>query len=297
MDTSDYDWNLSGRDKILGYVNFAKEYFNAFMRYRRRYRNYVSVIYRVLNNSYPLQAVLKNGEHKQFSRQEQIWLDIAEFEYDSDKDVVYLNDLHILGGTTNGDLVNIFYNKDYGMLQVRDRVVLDIGTNIGDSAIYFVLQGAKKVHAIEPNKDLYKLAEQNLVQNNLCDRIVLYWMGCSSKTDRDRIPEFVSLEDFMTTNNINPDILKLDCEGCEYDVLINSPDTLIGSFRSILVEYHYGYRNIKDKLERCGFRTRVTRPTFRGKSANKSNLNVYFSTQSLNQKNMYVGYLLASKDK
>jgi hypothetical protein len=54
---------------------------------------------------------------------------------------------------------------DYGMyksLSVKDRVVVDVGAFVGDSAIYFALKGARKVIVIEPHPGAYKEMLDNI---------------------------------------------------------------------------------------------------------------------------------------
>jgi len=66
----------------------------------------------------------------------------------------------------------------------------------------------------------------------------------------------------MNNSDMEPAVLKIDCEGCEYEVILNSSKTTLRKFSHILVEYHYGYKNIKKKLEKCGFQVSVTEPRY-----------------------------------
>ena len=54
-------------------------------------------------------------------------------------------------------------------------------------------------------------------------------------------------------------LLKMDCEGCEYNILNESNDVL-RKFNRIVIEYHNGYENIKTKLEGVGFNVKFTKP-------------------------------------
>ena len=54
--------------------------------------------------------------------------------------------------------------------------------------------------------------------------------------------------------------LKIDCEGCEYNLLYESIDTL-RKFKSIEIEFHHGYRNLKSKLKKSGFSVYFSEPT------------------------------------
>ena len=48
--------------------------------------------------------------------------------------------------------------------------------------------------------------------------------------------------------------MKIDCEGCEYGVLLKANDLDLRKFEQIQIEYHYGYLNLKEKLEDAGFK-------------------------------------------
>ena len=54
------------------------------------------------------------------------------------------------GGINNGDSIHSFLDSDYSNLEFKEKYVIDIGMNIADSSIYFILNGAKKVIGVEP---------------------------------------------------------------------------------------------------------------------------------------------------
>ena len=90
-----------------------------------------------------------------------------------------------------------------------------------------------------------------------------------------------TLEKILQEYNFEPTILKLDCEGCEYDVILESDKSILQNFSHIQIEYHYGYENLKNKLISCGFNVKVTKPNFiRNRQAGK---------------NMFYGYLYATR--
>lgn len=45
----------------------------------------------------------------------------------------------------------MFAKHKYGFINVKDRVVVDVGAFIGDTAIYFALRDAKRIYMIEPH--------------------------------------------------------------------------------------------------------------------------------------------------
>ena len=67
-----------------------------------------------------------------------------------------------------------------------------------------------------------------------------------------------SLETLLDKYNIDSAMLKMDCEGCESNLLNESNDTL-RKFKRIEMEYHYGYEKLKKGLEEAGFKVRYTK--------------------------------------
>ncbi len=155
-------------------------------------------------------------------------------------------------------IFQVFEEEDYKFLNVKDKNVLDIGAFVGDSPIYFILKGAKKVYAIEPHPDAYKEMIENIKLNNMEDKIVPINMGINyekdyitinimdinnvagsffnSNNDGIKIPAG-KLSDIIDKYNIDAQILKMDCEGCEYDIILKDYDT-IKEFDEIGFEYH-----------------------------------------------------------
>jgi len=154
-------------------------------------------------------------------------------------------------------IYGVFEEEDYKFLNVKDKNVLDIGAFVGDSPIYFILKGAKKVYAIEPHPDAYKEMIENIKLNNMEDKIIPINMGINYEKDYINIhtkavntqsPLLKSegngikvpagkLSDIIDKYNIDAQVLKMDCEGCEYDIILKDYDT-IKEFDEIGFEYH-----------------------------------------------------------
>jgi FkbM family methyltransferase len=188
------------------------------------------------------------------------------------------------GGLHNGELVNIFLEDVYCHLPVEGKVVIDIGANIGDSSIYFALRGAGKIIGVEPIPDNYEMAVKNIRLNNFSDRISLMLAGCSAHTGSTtvssgfeagiashtvnygesgaKIPS-VTLENIINEYNIRDGetVLKMDCEGCEYDIILTASDSLLRQFSHMLIEYHAGYKDLKERLEKSAFEVRPIKLT------------------------------------
>ena len=198
-----------------------------------------------------------------------------------------------------------FIEQQYSWLDVKNKNVIDIGANIGDSAIYFALKGAKRVYAFEPYIYSYKIATKNIKLNRLQQRITLLNEGCSEKDESIKIDSryknfggtdlkmfekgkeirITTLGEIIKRFNISYNsVLKIDCEGCEYGVLLGSKNSDLRKFEQIQIEYHYGYLNLKRKLEEAGFRVSKTLP--------KSILNL-----KAENREMLIGLLYAERAK
>jgi FkbM family methyltransferase len=195
--------------------------------------------------------------------------------------------LKFQGGLHNGEVVNIFLEDVYHILPVQGKVVLDIGANIGDSSIYFALHGASKVIGIEPFPDNYEMARKNIELNNFSDKISVLIAGCSAKAGYINIYDgfksgiashtydenykpgtnvpSLTLENILKEYNIQKgeSILKMDCEGCEYDTILSASDALLRRFSHMLIEYHDGYKDLKERLEKSAFEVKPIKLTGR----------------------------------
>jgi len=69
-------------------------------------------------------------------------------------------------------ILGIFDYGEYELLGVRDRVVVDVGAFVGGSSVYFALQEAKNVVAIEPCPRAHAEMLDNIRLNNLENIIV-----------------------------------------------------------------------------------------------------------------------------
>ncbi len=140
---------------------------------------------------------------------------------------------------------------------VPDSVVLDIGANIGAFSLQAGLT-ARKVYAVEPIQSNYKMLCSNVILNQAANVIPkrvavaarqgsaemsvngvtssLHWR--QPGTPLETVPT-MTLEALLDECGIvTLDYLKMDCEGAEWDVLLNTPRHVFDSIRRIELEYH-----------------------------------------------------------
>jgi len=173
------------------------------------------------------------------------------------------------------------WGGQYKWLNVKDKYVVDVGANIGDTVIYFAIKGAKHVYAFELYPYSYNIAKKNIKLNHLEDRITLLNEGCgrsgfvtikedyenTGRTDLKNFKEgkkikIESLDEIVKRFNLKHAALKVDCEGCEYDLILNASDEALKAFDQIIVEYHYGYINLVKRLRQAGFKVKYSLPDY-----------------------------------
>lgn len=179
-----------------------------------------------------------------------------------------------------------FARNEFGSLNVLGAVVIDVGANIGDSAIYFIARGAYHVLAYEPFSATADVAARNIASNGLDDRIELVRVGIGgADSTRQAVydpvqPHLASAASYdgstgavevrLTTlaaavsrardvaAGARPIVLKVDCEGCEGEIFAGDAQALDG-VATIVVETHSDSlrRQVLDYLEASGFAGRV----------------------------------------
>jgi len=161
------------------------------------------------------------------------------------------------------------------------RAVVDIGANIGASALWFAIKAPQaRVVAVEPGSAALRLLRDNIRRNGLDARIEVKPIALGGA------PGFGMLQDGEATVNARVemteqpgpetlavdtldrlldesgvhavDVLKLDCEGAEFDILMAASDALLKRIDVIVGEYHRFDGRDPDEL-----RARLTAAGFR----------------------------------
>lgn len=197
------------------------------------------------------------------------------------------------------------YRDFLKIVSPRDKQVIDIGAAFGDTAIYFLLEDAKHVVAVEAFPSYFQLAEQNLKINGFEDQsdIILSAVGGEpgtieidpaledmfganlKKPEAGQMVPVITLADIVKRYNVVDGFLKLDTEGFEYEILLKTPKDVLRKFSDMLIEYHYGYEKLEEYLRDCGYSMHITGPT-----------HVYMPhLVGEGAQNMYTGHIVAKR--
>ncbi len=158
-------------------------------------------------------------------------------------------------------VVLVFCRSEYGSIE-KGSVVIDIGANIGAFSLLAARAGARKVYAFEPNPEVYACLEKNVRENGLDDVVIPCRKAVAGRSgERVLIPvesspanktqqkedgrcepvETISVDDVMRQHDMEcVDLLKMDCEGAEYDIIPSLTDSSCAKIKSIRMEYHEG---------------------------------------------------------
>jgi FkbM family methyltransferase len=248
---------------------------------------------------YPLTVRYRSGIHKTVENPFEAYDSIYGFHWSEDPDgavsISFKGHLLRFAGTkslrpgeVNGDFLGVFLAEQWSyLLPVTDRTVIDIGANIGDTAIYFLLSGARRVVGVEPFRKSIESARINCRNNGYGDRVTLLRAAVSSedgtryidedsyginaKTSppdgRSDVPE-LSLESICAyLEEQSSAVLKVDCNGCENLAISGADFKTLRRFERIGIEYETiglkergGTGPIVRKLRDAGFRVSVWPP-------------------------------------
>lgn len=186
--------------------------------------------------------------------------------------------------------VEVFVLRDYDIPDFdwqSVRTIVDVGANIGIATVWFAQRAKEaRILAVEPSPAALPALESNLGTNLLNARVTIvalalggtpgvgYLMTSGSTVEArvtssslphartDQPVAVTTLEQLLSDRQLSSvDVLKLDCEGAEYDVLLSVNATLLGRIDTIVGEYHQvdGYQpsDLKLHLELCGFSVRL----------------------------------------
>jgi FkbM family methyltransferase len=161
--------------------------------------------------------------------------------------------------------------------------VIDIGAHLGSFAVLAASQAPKGiVFSYEPDPANFRLLTRNVARNGLANvrtfkcavaatsgpktlfRATTNWgHSLSSRAySRRLVIDSVTLPQIFETNDVKTcHLLKIDCEGSEYEILMGLSPELLGRIERIVGEWHpapagpkaLGFRHLGEFLEAHGF--------------------------------------------
>lgn len=179
--------------------------------------------------------------------------------------------------------VNIWIFDEYlkNKIEIQNKdTIIDIGGHIGLFALYasqFCKNG--QIYSFEPVIENYNLFLKNVENNNL-KNIKVFNTAVSKNngkinlflnkdqaahsifTKSESVNEVnsITLQRIFEENNIkNCDLLKIDCEGAEYEILENLPIKYFAKIQKTVIECHFvktkkdSFNNLKIRLKQQNF--------------------------------------------
>lgn len=189
----------------------------------------------------------------------------------------------------------VFLKKDYGKIP-ESCTIVDIDANIGAFSIYAAGHSrSASIYSFEPMTSNFELMTENINTNGFAGRIKSFPLGVAGRAGKRKLYlagspfhnmygenngqsvdiDCVTLSDIFIINNIDKiDLLKVDCEGAEFEIFYNLADEYFSKIKDIRMEYHNqtssknNIGELKGFLQEKGFSTVF----FRKDSNNSGNI-------------------------
>lgn len=194
-------------------------------------------------------------------------------------------------GTADEDVLmdsfdqDIFFSRIPEYKPAKDHIIIDVGAHIGAFSLLAASKvPAGRVHSIEASEDSANLLSANVALNNATN-ISVYHLALSDKngictlyhdsenwghsivksfSSKNEIVDCCTLTKFLEINNIYKcDLIKFNCEGAEFPIILNTPSIILQRFVVVLVLYHCdlwsGNKEIDliSHFQNSGFNTRL----------------------------------------
>lgn len=140
----------------------------------------------------------------------------------------------------------------------RDREFVDIGANTGVFSIFASKLGARKIVAVEPVFSTVEILKQNLQRANVHNVAIkrnivssksdeILKIGLQQKCGHNSLyspshvyeeVKSITLKDVLAETTTDNVFLKMDCEGGEYDIILNADPSDMARVSTVAIEIH-----------------------------------------------------------
>src|SRR5882724_5056521 len=164
-------------------------------------------------------------------------------------------------GTLAGTMAVVFVRREYGGLE-RFRTIVDIGANVGSFAVYAAqLCPDARIYCYEPEQRNFDALRQNIDINGFASRVLAFQCAVASNTGQRDLAvteeslgnsfhivqsdagratvDCTTLTDIIASQKLEAiDLLKMNCEGTEYEILEGCSAADLSRIANIRLEYH-----------------------------------------------------------
>tara|TARA_Y100001978_G_scaffold183345_1_gene180883 strand:- start:224 stop:856 length:633 start_codon:yes stop_codon:yes gene_type:complete len=181
------------------------------------------------------------------------------------------NGLTIMPSSNPHDIVTfvvVFCKRDYGKIKPGS-VTVDVGANIGMFSLYALSQGAIFVECFEPCKESFNILKKNVKLNGFDKYVKFHNKAVSSedgllvsipissspynkatKFDFNAVTKSEQIETISLETALRSypeiDLLKMDCEGAEFDILPSLTPMFLDKVNEIRMELHGSLEQLKN---------------------------------------------------
>lgn len=163
-------------------------------------------------------------------------------------------------GSLAGTLAVVFVRREYGSLE-GFRTIVDIGANMGSFAVYAAQSCPDaRIYCYEPEHQNFGFLTQNIKINELEKRVSAFQCAVASHSGRRdlavgksplnsfhivsdhtsrQMVRCTTLREILADQRLGKiDLLKINCEGAEYEILEACSETDFDRIANIRLEYH-----------------------------------------------------------
>jgi FkbM family methyltransferase len=163
-------------------------------------------------------------------------------------------------GTLAGTIAVVFVRQEYGALD-RFKIIVDVGANIGIFTVFAAQSSpGARIYCFEPESANFHFLKRNIENNALGNRVTAFQCAVASQPgERDlgiggsltnsfqMAPDganvahvkCTTLAEILDNHELDSvDLLKLNCEGSEYEILEGCSKEDLSRIANIRLEYH-----------------------------------------------------------